>query len=127
MGAIERKGFGLNPKVSVLSPQNEQVMVVSKIKDSQLPYGEIRVDGRDLKIVMEKGASEDGAGGEPLIFQIDVDSKTKHETYYSVALGDFKDLNSTYSIHTSPAVQYSPGLKITVLACLLYIKNIYCR
>ena len=127
MGLIERKGFGLNPKVSVFSPQNEKIMVVSKIKDSQLPYGEIRVDGRDLKIVMEKSSSEDGVGGEPLIFQIDVDSKTKHETYYSVVLGDFKDLNSTYSIHTSQGVQHSAGLKISVLACILYIKNIYCR
>ena len=124
---IECKGFELSPKISVYSPQNEKVMVVTKIKDSQLPYGEIRVEGRDLKIMMEKNMSEDGGGADPLIFQIDIDSKTKHETYYSVMLGDFKDMNSTYSIHTSPAVQYNPGLKISVLACILYIKNIYCR
>ena len=121
---IHVEKWRISRKIHIYDSSNSRrVCTARKIREKELPYGEIRHEGRDMKTIIEVAETE------PLILQIDAMGGSKNqvrETYFCVFMGDFKQTDATYSIYCSQSVQYDRYIHLCVFAFILYSKNIYC-
>jgi hypothetical protein len=107
LGTIHRQ-LSLGKKITVFSPQNELLITIKPATDDDLPYGDLFIDGRDIKPqIITKFADEHY---RCIILRAEVQGML--DDFFLAMVGKPEEDNCTFDIVMSRGLNGFPGIKV---------------